>query len=298
MQKGADMYLVSVESLKGLLQSTTYVSMDVRPEFRWNKAKLQEFLKTHTESEYGFRHYQVMLSYLDTFDLECNINPYDMSTGIEEPTLVKSRPISSPLRSVLIPLETLYFPYFYAHVLKDDIPFVCKLPTCVWRGADSGNYRKQDPNRASRYDLVSKYWSHPRWNIGLSVHKYLPEQTNFLKENMSIREQLKYMFLISVEGNDFATNLSWILLSNSVPMMPKPYIETWKLEHALVEYVHYVPLQNDFRDLETQMEWCIHNLERCKEIAYQSKLYALQFMDPIREHAIVKKVLETYQACA
>jgi hypothetical protein len=77
--------------------------------------------------------------------------------------------------------------------------------------------------------------------------------------------------------------------------MPKPYIETWKLENELKEYVHYVPLKNDFSDLDTQMEWCYKNIDTCKHIAYMSKLYAFQFLDIEKEMNIIKRVIALYK---
>ena len=299
--ENSDMYVLSSE-LEHRLDPTQYSIVEVKQTFkpfRWSRSKLQEFLQTHTESDYGFLHYSVMLSYLgEDATFAFNINAYDLSAGVMEPTFAKSRPIHSPKRTVLIPLEQLYFPYFYAHIAKDDIPFECKRPSCVWRGVDSGIFAKQVSNRASRYELVRKYFNHDKFNIGLSGIQYgLSDESRkqYVKENMSIQEQLKYMFVLSVEGNDFATNLSWILLSNSVPIMPKPFIETWKLEHKLTEYVHYIPVKNDFSDLETQIEWGIRHLDKCKEIAYQSKLFVLQFLDPNREKDIVQGVLQTYK---
>ena len=103
------------------------------------------------------------------------------------------------------------------------------------------------------------------------------------------------MFIISVEGNDFATNLSWIMLSNSVPLMPVPYVETWKMEQKLIPYIHYVPLNNDFSDLDKKMEWCLNNLDICEEIAYMSKLYVLQFFDKNKENNIIKEVINVYK---
>ena len=69
------------------------------------------------------------------------------------------------------------------------------------------------------------------------------------------------------------------MLSNSVPIMPKCTVETWKLESYLIEYEHYIPLKNDFSDLNQQMDWCLENLDKCEEIAYNSRLYVLQFFD-------------------
>ena len=85
------------------------------------------------------------------------------------------------------------------------------------------------------------------------------------------------------------------MLSNSVPLMPKPMIETWKLESNLIEYVHYVPLKNDFSDLDSQMEWCLNNIYKCKEISFMSKLYVLHFFDNMKESDIIKQVISVYK---
>jgi len=41
----------------------------------------------------------------------------------------------------------------------------------------------------------------------------------------SIAEQLKYKYIISLEGNDVGSSLKWVLLSQSVAFMKKPAVE-------------------------------------------------------------------------
>jgi hypothetical protein len=171
-----------------------------------------------------------------------------------------------------------------------------KKKSCVWRGVNSGRFYAINKEKASREDLVLKHGKNDNYNIGLSCANYKLENMTYkckdisynikeyVKGKLTIKQQLEYMFIISVEGNDFATNLSWIMLSNSVPdesaehfhhlmvqallgpvpLMPIPYVETWKMESELVPYIHYVPLNNDFSDLDEKMEWCTNNIDKCE----------------------------------
>ena len=222
------------------------------------------------------------------------INHYDLSHSLNLPTFVKSRNLISYKKSIILPLEDLYIPSFYDYILTFDIPFNKKLNNCVWRGANSGNFNCNNKNKASRYDLVNKFSDHKLFNIGLSYSNYKTINKHPIKNKLSIKDQLKYKFIISIEGNDFATNLSWIMLSNSVAIMPKCTVETWKLESYLIEYQHYIPVKNDFTDLNQQMEWCLENLDKCEEIAYNSRLYVLQFFDKNRENNIINDIIKKY----
>lgn len=49
-----------------------------------------------------------------------------------------------------------------------------------------------------------------------------PSPERFLKPSLSIRQQLGYRYLVSVEGNDVASGLKWMLASNSTVLMPPP----------------------------------------------------------------------------
>jgi hypothetical protein len=266
---------------------------------------IQQFLNTEKREQWIYQHYSNILkfiSYVEEKPEEFNFNPYDLSWSQEYPTFVKSRKLSDPKNSILLPLEDLYIPSFYIDILNSDIGFESKLDTCVWRGVNSGNFFNiVDKTRANRRDLVLKYCFHDTFNIGLSFANYKPsgnvnfDVNKYVKSKISIKEQLKYKYIISVEGNDFATNLSWIMLSNSVPLMPIPFVETWKIESKLVPYVHYVPLNNDFSDLEEKIEWCNNNRDKCKNIAFMSRVYVLQFFNNNLEKEIITDIIHFYK---
>ena len=54
---------------------------------------------------------------------------------------------------------------------------------------------------------------------------------------------------MSLEGIDVATNLKWIMSSNSLCFSPKLRYETWFMEGKLVPGVHFVEVRDDFDDL-------------------------------------------------
>ena len=42
------------------------------------------------------------------------------------------------------------------------------------------------------------------------------------------------------------------------------------------------------------MDWCLENLDKCEEIAYNSRLYVLQFFDKNRENNIINDIIKKY----
>ena len=72
----------------------------------------------------------------------------------------------------------------------------------------------------------------------------------YLKKILTIREQLKYKYILSIEGNDVSSGLKWQLYSNSVVFMRKPKIVSWAMEDKLEPYVHYIPIKDDFSEGE------------------------------------------------
>ena len=159
-----------------------------------------------------------------------------------------------------------------------------KLNDVVWRGATTGGQQ--------RVDFVKKYFH--SFNIGFATVKQKPEMKSHMKKALSFKEQLKYKFLISLEGNDVASNLRWALFSNSVVIMPKPNWNSWVMEAMLEPYVHYIPLNDNLDNLEEIMEWCGKNDKKCQEIARRSTLYMQQFFDYENENLVKRDLLKEY----
>ena len=131
-----------------------------------------------------------------------------------------------------------------------------------------------------RCDLgaINKNTPHPEW----------------LKNKISIEDHLKYKFIMCVEGVDVATNLKWVMSSNSIAVMPRPKIESWFMENKLIPEKHYIEIKEDYSDLESKIKYYIKNPEKCKRIIKNANDYVVQFKNKRREDLISLLVLEKY----
>jgi hypothetical protein len=50
-------------------------------------------------------------------------------------------------------------------------------------------------------------------------------------------------------------------------------MSNWKKWYDLIEWVHYVPIKNDFSDLNEKIEWCLQHEEECKEIVKNARIF-------------------------
>ncbi len=94
-----------------------------------------------------------------------------------------------------------------------------------------------------------------------------------VRGRIPIAEQLKAKYLLSLEGNDVASGLKWMLASQSVVVMPAPTCESWACEGLLEPYVHYVPVRHDLADLEAVYDRCRANDDRCRAISENASAF-------------------------
>ncbi|WP_109829619.1 glycosyl transferase family 90 [Reichenbachiella versicolor] len=199
------------------------------------------------------------------------------------PCIRKSRKATDKL-SVIYNFRSLRLttPCNYAN--QEDIPWEKKRNNVVWRGATTG--KKQ------RVEFVKKHFN--KYDVGFATTKQKPELKSYKKNKISIAEQLKYKYIISLEGNDVASNLRWVLSSNSVPIMPKPYWHSWIMEEKLTPNIHYLELNDDLSNLEEILDWAANNDKLCKDIALNGKKYMSQFLDSEYDIQVQALLLKEY----
>lgn len=250
--------------------------------------------------------------------------PGDVSFKLKQQSLIKSRLKNDKLGTLLKVEKDRHYELKDTYLTNNTLPtieaiksmdckFKSKKSSVVFRGA-IGPYcprlrwfinglRGYSPRgKARRFDLIKKYINNPRYNIAGSVYhpdqcagNYpIPNADQYIKNYMTIKEMLTYRYVISVEGNDVASNLKWLMLSNSVVMMPIPTTVTWFMEDHLKPYVHFIPLKSNFSDLNKQFEWCEKNIDQCEQIAREATIYAMKFYDYLNEGKLNRKVLKTY----
>lgn len=205
----------------------------------------------------------------------------DNITEPEIPSFVKSRPIvQGNSQAILFNLNRIR----HFHFVEDSIPFADKKNQLVWRG---------NACQPHRMDFLETYFRHPLCDVG---HFYKrPDSANPLGKNgMSVAEQLRYKYVLALEGNDVATNLKWIFSSNSLCVMPRCSYESWFMEGRLVAGMHYVELKEDYSDLEEKLEYYQCNTGEAEEIVRNANAWARQFRDPERERKILLTLLWRY----
>lgn len=216
----------------------------------------------------------------------------DITEVPQQPTFVKSRPIGdNNANSVLLKWNKLRH---FMFIKKEQKTYPEKKNMLVSRG-------KVHKTQAHRIKFIEKYFAHPMCNIGRV-------NTNDLNPlwkvpRLSIDQQLDYKFILCLEGNDVASNLKWVMSSQSIAVMPKPKYETWFMEGLLVADVHYIVIKDDYSDLEQRLNYYINNQDKALQIIENANAYVQQFRNQENETLIslltLKKYFEkTNQTCA
>jgi hypothetical protein len=197
------------------------------------------------------------------------------------PSIVKSRPIAdNNQNSILLNLDKArHFIW-----VSNDKEFKQKKDFLIGRGAIFGNQK-------NRIDFYTKYFNHALCNLG-QTNDY--ENNEWKKPKISIEEHLDYKFILSLQGNDVATNLKWIMSSNSIAVMPKPTMETWFMEGKLIAGKHYIEIKDDFSDLEEQLNFFLQHPDKCAEIIQNAHEHCAQFFNKGVERLTSLLVLEKY----
>lgn len=203
----------------------------------------------------------------------------DVTHVPKEPTFVKSRPISiNNENSVLLPLDTFRHLVF----VDDQVQYEDKIPKIVWRGAAYRDLRKSFLAAAINLDCCDVR--------DTSRHAEGGGRANWLTKE----QQLKYKFIFSVEGNDVATNLKWIMSSNSLCFMLKPKYETWFMEGTLIPDFHYVLIDDDFSNIKAKYDFYLSHPDEALKIIKQAQAYVEPFKDVDRQFALGRHVIQRY----
>lgn len=203
------------------------------------------------------------------------------------PTVVKTRSLGCDnSNSVVLKLDKCRHYVF----LRDRKPFEAK--------ADRAIYRGQVGNRENRKLFCSLFADNPRIDAANTLANGSIFAANDSAKNtaprLSLYQHLDYRFIMALEGNDVASNLRWVMSSNSLAVMPRPTCESWFMESRLVPGVHYVEVKDDFSDLESQLDYYSAHPREAEEMARNANRYVDQFRDLRRERYIALLVMMKY----
>lgn len=199
-----------------------------------------------------------------------------------EPTIVKSRPIRGDNRnSVLLNLDKVRHFIF----LNDRLSFAEKRDQAIFRGSIS--------HKPHRRKFLEMFHGHPLCDAR-SVKDGPDVPAEWRGGPLTLYDHLRYKFIISLEGNDVASNLKWAMSSNSVAVMPRPTYETWFMEGTLEPEEHYIEIRPDYADLEEKLRYYIAHPAEAERISDNAHAYVRRFFDPRCELLTSLLVLQKY----
>ena len=207
----------------------------------------------------------------------------DVTYVPNEPSFVKSRPINEDnINSVILKWNKIRH---FTFIANDSILFLEKKSQLLFRG-------KVHASQPHRINFLEKYHGHKLCDIGKVNSNSL--NSKWMAKRMTINEQLHYKFILCLEGNDVASNLKWVMSSNSIAVMPKPKFETWFMEGILVADHHYILIKDDYSDLEEKLNFYIENPKKASSIIENANKHVSQFQDQQIEDLLSLMVMDKY----
>lgn len=205
----------------------------------------------------------------------------DITFAPEVPSFVKSRPIGNDNgNSVLLNLDkNRHFTF-----VKDNRKFTDKQDMLIGRAF------VDQPHRVRFWEM---YFGHPMCDLG-NINKKLGSHPEWNVKPIAIDQHLDYKYILCLEGNDVASNLKWVMSSNSVAIMPRPVYETWFMEGTLVPNFHYIEIKPDFSDLIEKLNYYNAHPQECEQVIQNAHTYIKQFKNHKRERLIHLMVIEKY----
>jgi len=143
-------------------------------------------------------------------------------------------------------------------LIRDKIPWESKKNIAIWRG----NPKNGTPNNF----VDNKYSINQRTYFVELFKSGQLQNINYLEDKTSHEQMTAYKYLIDIDGwsNTWDATI-WKLYSGCIMLKVGGVWEQWYY-HKLKEWIHYIPVKDDFSDLNEKILWCIANDDECRQI--------------------------------
>lgn len=166
-----------------------------------------------------------------------------------------------------------------------------------WRGSTTGNSYKnlKELSSLKRIKICKNYREKKDIDIKISriiqnginqkkIKKYLIEEKIFAKP-VSENKFKKYKYYPDIPGNSLAWGTITKYLAGSL-IFKAEYEKKLYYYKLLEPWKHYIPVNNDFSDLEEKLIWSNNNISKSLEIAYSGYIIILEYLKNIDNHFI------------
>lgn len=158
------------------------------------------------------------------------------------------------------------------------IPWKDKITKAVFRGSSTGAGSTPDTNQRLKVLEIAKANDKymdvgiTKWNLRIRKHETddffrIIERSSYpVVAPLSLQEQSKFKYIITLEGHVAAYRLSYEMSSGSVILLATSDYDMWFYKF-LEPWVHFVPVNADLSDLVDRIKWCTRNDAKCEKIA-------------------------------
>lgn len=282
-------YALQLKRVLRIIQNHTHVQLIQKRAQYYNKLtqitpldssgiELHAFGYRKKFKSYFFDVYEYSRYFNQTYKISYEFG--DVQQVPQTPSLVKSRPISHDNQhAILFKLNK----YRHFKFVTDTIPFVQKKDILL------GRMRVFQQHRMQFYDM---YFNSDVCDLGqVNAHQ---GNSHYIKPFMSIAQQLHYKYILCLEGNDVASNLKWVMSSNSIAVMPTPKFESWFMEGTLIPDFHYIHIADDYSNVHEKLDFYKKHPHKALQIIDNAHEYVSQFTNAFIENLIAIQVLQTY----
>lgn len=157
------------------------------------------------------------------------------------------------------------------------IPFISKIPKLVYAGNDRGSLFNFMTDKKIKLSQRAFFASD-------SVNK-----TNvFCPPHIPREDMINYKYILDIDGNACTWDATaWKLNSGSVIFKPESDWKQWFYDEY-TPWSHFVPIKDDFKDLQEKIDWCEENPKKCLEMVKNCK----SLFQKIYHHPNVVKEME------
>lgn len=270
---------ISKDDLKNIERRVDYYNkINSETKVTHNGTTVKDLLKPKTPKSYYFDTYE-FARYFPKDNL-VDFAFGDVNTILDFPMITKSRPINgNNENNILLNLDKAR--HFVS--VKDSLNYSEKKNLMIGRAAVYQEHRIK---------FYEENFNNPLCDLG-QVNKN-GGNPDWIKPKISIHEHLKNKFILSLEGNDVATNLKWIMSSNSIAVSPPLKMETWYMEGTLKPNEHFICIDENYKNLEEKLQYYLDHENEAKEIIANAKEFRRQFNNGNLENLISILVLKKY----
>lgn len=186
-------------------------------------------------------------------------------------------------------------------------PWHKKINKIFWRGSLTGStHMNNDLLGSDRLRMLNSVKNTNFTDVSLTDYstqhnaEFLQKVKKLypLSKAIAPGHSIAYKYLLDVDGNSCSyTRMAWILYSNSALFKHQSDRMQWYYDQ-LQPYVHYVPIKNDFSNLQEQYQWAEEHPQEMQMIATQGHELALRVFNSKAILAAMAQALIKYQAIA